>query len=338
MRSLLSYAAIAAITMLAGCDLYFGGDDDPPCAYGAELAPAQEFRNPYTGQCEPFGYGGCDDRCGPCPAYDIALPDWGACFSECEGLDENSCINTPLCHAAYNANSRVDQAPQFLGCWAIAPSGPAPGSCEGLDGYECSRHDNCAAYYDSVNDGSLLSFTTCLPEPGQGCYNDEECGPGAHCSVSDGDCQPPPGCEPGTACPAVCYGRCVMDQNACSNVDCGPGSHCEEQCYPCDSTDGSACDPICQPVCMPDQTCGPTTCPPGSDCVQKCDGVDPNNPGCGVCTIECVPSGTCEAIQTELECKGRADCIRVFQGENCTCFPNGTCTCETQTYDHCQTR
>jgi hypothetical protein len=108
------------------------------------------------------------------------------------------------------------------------------------------------------------------------------------------------------------------------------GFHCEQVC----SSDGT-----CSPVCVPDDAaCGPTTCPPGSECVQKCDGQDPNNPGCGVCTIECVPNGTCETLQTEGECVSRSDCEAVYAGESCTCDANGNCTCEILTYERCETR
>nr|MBA3818940.1 hypothetical protein [Deltaproteobacteria bacterium] len=154
--------AIATLFLLAGCDLYFDGGDDPPCAYGGEkeLAPAYEQRNPQTGQCEQFGGGGCDERCGPCPAYDTsgasgdqaAQPDWGSCYSQCEALDESSCVVTAGCRAAYTDFPNEDRSPEFRGCWATALSGPVQGGgCVGLDAHACSRHDDCSAYYIDPN-------------------------------------------------------------------------------------------------------------------------------------------------------------------------------------------
>src|ERR1043165_7765601 len=80
--------AVLVLVVLGGCDLYFGGDDDPPpCDYGyGGAAPDyyQTVRDPYTGQCQDqYPNYPCDDYCGPC-AYDTAAPqDWGACYSTC---------------------------------------------------------------------------------------------------------------------------------------------------------------------------------------------------------------------------------------------------------------
>jgi hypothetical protein len=320
---------LAAAVLLGGCTLYFSGDDDGECRLAADIAP-NELRDPATGQCQTFDNFPCDDFCAPCAEAAQPQPDWGSCFSECEGLDEASCLTTPRCRAAYVNDSPTDGPPVFHQCWAIAPSGPATGACENLDAYECSRHDDCSGIYnlDPTTDGGLL-FGACRPEAA-GCFGNEDCGPGTHCSTSDGECLPPPGCTGDMACPAVCAGRCVPDQGSCAAVDCGPGTHCEEQC----SSDGT-----CGPVCVPDDaSCGPNTCPPGTECVQRCEAEDPTNPGCGICTIECVPSGMCETLKTEAECAGRADCAAVYSGESCTCDGNGACTCEILTYERCQPR
>nr|MBA3452041.1 hypothetical protein [Deltaproteobacteria bacterium] len=153
------YAAI--LLLLAGCDLYFGGDDEPPCTgYGIGASPVapNELRNPQTGQCQSYGGGGgCydyvdgDGRCAPC-AYDVApQPDWGSCYSTCDGLDESTCLAAPGCIAAYDENTDYADAPSeisFKGCWATAPSGPIQGGgCWELDAQACSRHDDCSMYY-----------------------------------------------------------------------------------------------------------------------------------------------------------------------------------------------
>lgn len=335
MRSL-SLAALVLVGIAgSGCDLYFSDDDD--CALvGAPEAYPNELRDPFTGQCQPFGGGyPCDDRCGPCPLADVAapaIPDWGQCWGTCSGLDEASCAAAEECRVVYDANSNVDQAPQYRECWAIAPSGPASGTCEGLDAYECSRHNDCIAMYDDTDGG--LAFTRCVAEAPQGCFSDEECGPDAHCSTSDGECLPPPGCTGEQACPAVCYGRCVKDQGACDLVDCIDGTHCEEHCT-VDPWGNTSCDA----TCVPDQNgCAAADCGPGFECVETCTAEDPKNPGCGICTIECVPVGTCESLVDEASCTSRSDCGAVYNGQNCTCYQDGTCECEILTFDHCETK
>ena len=287
---------VVLVVMLAGCDLYFDGGDDDCKAY-PEVDQAQ-YRNPETGQCEGFGGGYCDDPCGIC-AYDVAIPDWGACYSQCDALDENSCIATAGCYAAYLNPTRVPpdmDLDKFQGCWAVAQSGPAPGACSGLDAHECSRHDNCSAIYieqlgpDDQSTG--MRFGSCVPEQG----------------------------------------------NSCGGIDCGANAHCEEQCSTCDPDTGMDCEK-CGPVCVPDDdACDLIDCADGYECVQVCDEMDPNNPDCGVCRVECVPTAQCEALPTEAACAARGDCSRVYEGENCTCDANGNCECEVLTYERCQTR
>ncbi len=317
---------LACLLLVTGCDLYFtDGDDD--CVSAPEVSPGTLLRNPDTGQCEAFGSGGggCDS-CGNCIDIDIAPPpDWGSCFAGCESFDETSCVDQPGCRAVYDANSLTDEGPRFLECWAIAPSGPAAGSCEGLDAQQCSRHNNCSAFYD--DDNGFLEYAGCRPERSQGCYSDDDCGTSAHCSVSDGECLPPPGCDPGQGCPAVCYGRCISDNDVCATVDCGPNSHCEAQC-----TD-SACGPVCSPNV---NQCAAIDCAPGFECVETCQGTDPEIPGCGICDAQCVPVGTCESVTTEAACLARGDCGAVYTGEDCTCDESGSCVCEVLEFARCQ--
>jgi hypothetical protein len=205
--------SVALVTLLlAGCNLFFDDDKDPPCydvanGKGAPIADLQ-YRNPETGQCESFGNPyPCDDRCGPCPATgeDQAIPDWGSCYSQCEGLAENDCIAATGCFAAYTDFPTQDRAPMFRGCWQTAPSGPVSGACTGLDAQQCSRHDNCSAHYDT-------KFLACTAET-----------PQIACSAltTEAACQARPDCEriyQGTDCtctPTDCdckvltYERCI---------------------------------------------------------------------------------------------------------------------------------
>jgi hypothetical protein len=280
------------VVALAGCDFYFNdGDDD--CAFGApEIDPGPGLRNPDNGNCESFGGFPCDSQCGPCPlAESIAAPDWGSCASDCEGLIESTCIERAGCRAVYLLDSPTDGPPSFMGCWAIAPSGPAGGSCENLDAYECSRRDHCSGYYsDNPAADPSLHFAVCKAENAAGCFGDDECGETGHCSTSDGECLPPPGCEPGQGCPAVCFGRCIDDGEVCAVALCEAGTTCHAEC------DAQGC----HPVCVPDVACASllteTACTGRSDCRAVYDGTD--------CT--CYENGTCECqVLTYESCEAK---------------------------------
>lgn len=206
--------------LLSGCSFYFGGDDDgdDDCLYPAgatEPGIGYEIRDPNTGICQAWGGDyDCPDSCGPCPlAPSTPLPDWGMCYSACEGLDETSCRDTSGCYAAYLNDPANDGGPKFWGCWATAPSGPVQGSCTNLDAYECSRHDDCTATYESSTT-QLNKFIGCAPE---------------------------------------------------------------------------------------------------------------------------VVPVACETLATEAACTDRPDCTPVYDGDQCTCYPDG-CDCEILTYTHCETR
>jgi hypothetical protein len=246
---------LAVVAMLlGGCQLYFG-DDDPPCYYGADKATptegaAYEVRDPSTGECRSFGGGyDCSDRCGPCAYRSLApLPDWGMCYGSCDGLGEEACFVTPGCYAAYLVDAK--QTETFWGCWDTAPSGPVQGSCENLDAYECSRHDDCIAVYETT--GNATQFDRCAPEPSVDyCVSDGDCGGNAFCDTTV--CYPSPTCTPCSTCGPcpdsnTCYGVCVPNQpHACEAIDCGPGYTCAEVCT---TTNGKV---TCSPACVPNQ-------------------------------------------------------------------------------------
>jgi hypothetical protein len=315
-KVLCTAALLALVSAASGCVLFLGDDDDV-CAYSTPFA---DLRNPETGQCEAVYGGGW-----PCGAeLDVAVVDWASCWGACEALDEGACLVTPGCRAAYvtadcppNADCADWQV--FHGCWGTAPSGPVQGRCDGLDAYECSRHDDCSAVYEGDrgwDDAVIPSrFSACIPEPGsQGCYSDDECPDGFQCTA-DTECLPPPGCDPGEACPAVCYGRCVPSQNSCDVIDCGPGFHCEVQCR----ERPPGCDEWpCEAICVPDgDSCEDgQACPPGHHCETVCVDrpCDDDQPCPGVCWSECVPDvpSGCETV----------DCPPGFHcEEQCACPP-----------------
>jgi hypothetical protein len=340
MRTLPAILALGLLAPLSGCDIFFGGGDDD-CLYegAAEADPIQDpgLRNPSTGQCESFGGGGggggggCGDWGGAQEPDRAPAPDWGACYGACEGLDETTCLATSACRAAY-----VSDCPEgwdcnnttysFWGCWQTAPSGPVQGGdCYALDAYECSRHDDCVANHyqggcaaDALCDPTFRpdigNFESCAPEAdqGTGCFESWECGAGERCNAQE-VCLPSPwacgggGDEEGDAlvpCDDRCYGSCVPDG--------GEPGKCYEQ---------ALCDSI------------PPTCPDGTIAGVK--------DGCwtGYCipVADCEPAPSCAATPTEEGCIARADCAPIYEGVDCTCDPNGNCTCNDWVYQECST-
>jgi len=275
MRHLACLVAIAILLPVAGCDFYFGGDDDDDCPYGvgdgAYYSP-ELLRNPDTGQCEswdnnyPPDYP-CDSACGyPCPqpGSDIAVPTptWGMCDSFCEGFDETTCLDSSGCRGVY---ADVEGTRSFVACWPTDMTGPLQGgSCEGRDAFTCSQYEDCSAVHVCNNTGGdqpldpsecdVGSFSSCVSEK-TGCYSTSDCGDGQVCNA-DTLCLPPPGCgdstggnQPGLIdCTDQCYGFCatdptpacsILDENTCiTRSDCVPyyeGINCT-----CDDT--GACD------------------------------------------------------------------------------------------------
>ena len=142
---------------LGACVLHLGDDDDVPCAGTNTGGAAGDVAgtllvDPSTLACVEFGFGTCNDSCGPCPEPLPPFPSWGACQSQCTGLSEIACTNTPGCRTTYDDACLRTDGPcplltPFLGCFAVDTSGPIQGACDGLDAFECSRHDDCLATY-----------------------------------------------------------------------------------------------------------------------------------------------------------------------------------------------
>lgn len=285
MRRILAYSFLAAFSVgLSGCVLFFENDDDDDwddCLYppgdggGAPL----ELRNPETGLCEYIGGGGgwCDPNCGACdqPAEAdnaaVALPSWGYCSSFCSGLDEATCLDTQGCRGGYidtcppNADCDITSL-QFYECWSVDMTGPvSDGSCEGLDAWSCSQHDNCRAVHENAcgtttdpnGDAEepgladpiptcLGYFQTCLPETPEvelgNCYDEVTCR------------ALPPECPVGTL-PGVI--------NGCWTGYCIPEAQCEAP---------PTCDALTEPQCIGRSDCD--TLYTGVDCVCDANGCE----------------------------------------------------------------
>jgi hypothetical protein len=249
---------LAFVVLLGGCGLYMGGGgDDDICLPTPKNEPAQLLRNPETGACEAVGGGECGP-CGPCSEGAGLEPNWASCGSTCEALAENSCLVTAGCRAAYRDFPGADAAPEFIGCWGVAPSGPVQGSCAGLGAQQCSEHDNCSAWYvatDGTNNQNAprMEFEQCVAEPSGNdpgtCYGPVTCeSPSPLCPAGTtagisngcytGFCIPLSQCEP-AACETLPTEAACANRSDCTpvyigmNCTCTPnnGCHCETQTY-----------------------------------------------------------------------------------------------------------
>jgi hypothetical protein len=154
---------VAVLLVATGC-LYTSDPKPPPCEVAAK-EPAQQYRDPQTGQCESFGYP-CDPVCGGvCAGGAAEQPDWASCYGPCEGLSEAQCLASPTCHAAYQDSPTP--SPTYWDCFDLPPSGAIEGSCTNLDAQTCSEHPDCTSLYTSpVNSGPnfVESFESCSPK------------------------------------------------------------------------------------------------------------------------------------------------------------------------------
>lgn len=110
--------------------------------------------------------------------------------------------------------------------------------------------------------GTSSSDAGTAPAPtGAACAATSSCPAGSICTVENGVCNSPPGCDsPGKVCPAVCYGTCEpkgTGESACGPKVCPAGLLC------CNASCG-----VCAPpgVACTQQACEPTTTPPPQKC------------------------------------------------------------------------
>lgn len=116
------------------------------------------------------------------------------------------------------------------------------------------------------------------------CMSTAQCGTGEVCTTEDGVCNPPPGCGPGVACPAVCYGTCRPKAGTpCGSKTCGPGTVCcNASCGICTPPDGACTQQVCPPP--------PNRCKADADCRKFSDYCV----GCNCRALSvCQPDPTC---------------------------------------------
>lgn len=198
-----------AFVVLASCTLYQGHGDDtcaPMATAGAPAVTVKQLVNPSTLQCQTVDIGGptCNPQCGPCPAEaEPAPPPWGACESQCTGLDQSTCQFTPGCRIALDwAKYYTNDPTAFIGCFAVDTDTDNAVGCTGLDAAGCARHDTCAGLYEAGTD--IEQFQECIIEnqPAGACTGQVLCQLAESC---------PPGTTPGIT--GGCYtGSCIPDQ------------------------------------------------------------------------------------------------------------------------------
>jgi hypothetical protein len=119
------------------------------------------FVDPQTGTCIEVGDSDACQRCGigPCTVGDARVLDLAPCSGGlCGSATEMKCLDQPGCIAEY-----IDGG--FHHCGETALSGPVhSGQCVDLDAHECSRHDNCSAWYVHTANGTQ-QFDHCADEP-----------------------------------------------------------------------------------------------------------------------------------------------------------------------------
>jgi len=216
--------ASSLVASLAGCSLYFETNqqaapdaacyEQPP---GTGGIPALTLVNPDTLVCQTFDAGGGGTcNCGPCPenpTNGVAIPTWGACYSDCNQLGESACLATDGCRVARDWESYYTSQPSFIGCYAddTAPQTTTQSEpCEVRGAEDCSDDSACAGLYvvylttqAGNGNGSSYAFQECIPaaQVAGSCYGKVACDIAVSC---------PAGTTPGTD--GICYtGSCIPD-------------------------------------------------------------------------------------------------------------------------------
>lgn len=305
-----------ALISLVGCDLYT--DDDCEPGFVGAAAPDQLLRNPETGQCESFGYGGgFVDGCG----YDVATgpdyaePNWPQCQSQCTGLGELDCMNTQFCQATYLTGGECsgDCPDTYYGCWPVRDYGAGGQACAGLDSESCSARDDCIRFH--VRDDAIESHES-DPEVGRFVRCDEELsGPPIW-----GTCDGVVTCDAiGPACP---LGTLPGISDGCYTGFCIPNDALQ-----CDTGEPGNCygQVSCRAV-APD-------CPDGS-----LPGIE-NQCWTGFCIPEaaCELAPECSDLTSEAQCLAAGSCSPLYTGIGCECTGD-VCQCDEYLFQQCATQ
>src|SRR5262249_60769396 len=152
-----------------------------------------------------------------------------------------------------------------------------------------------------------------------------------------------PGCDPRcspcppTAQPAVDWASCFGPCEGLAEAECVASTSCHAAYQ-----DTGAANPTywdCFELPPSGAITGACTNLDAQSCSEHVDCVSVYAVNAGAtsferCAAEAMPVA-CSTLTTEAACKARADCDPVYVGTNCTCDHSG-CTCQTETFDHCQ--
>jgi hypothetical protein len=262
--------------------------------------------------CDGWGMGG-----GAAPAYEVRDPYTGQCQTVGGGGGWDCDSSCGPC--TYPAVAELSIADWGM-CW---------GTCAGLEEESCFVAPGCYAAYlnDAETDG---------PPSFWGCWDTAPSGPvqGSCANLDAYECSRHDNCiaiyNEGTG--GTQFATCAPEPaTTCDSTSCAPGYHCEQQCY---GTKADGTMSTCEAVCVADVGCEAVDCAPGYTCTQACY---PDANGQTTCGPACVPETlACETLTTESACIARNDCVPVYDGQDCTCYPDG-CTCQVLTYERCQT-
>jgi hypothetical protein len=111
-------------------------------------------------------------------------------------------------------------------CWSMALQ-----ACFGYTDLQSDESSDVQHREDgSEGVGSVAGSENALWARPRACASSSQCKATEYCTTEDGVCNRPPGCKPGSICPAVCYGTCQpRPTGQCSSdADCRTFSdYCE---------------------------------------------------------------------------------------------------------------
>lgn len=202
--------------------------------------PGNDYLRP---ACVGYGVCGLDSNacgweCGSSGCGELAGWDFGACEALLGwGVREGTCEAISGCRAdpfqLFTSEAECLKACEAPECSDLG--GVDFGPCEAVLGYgivdgQCRVISGC----DAGDERLFASQSDCIAGCDEGCYGDADCADGEACNAAE-VCLSPPGCYPGDACPAVCYGRCVAAEftdgdaatSARSDAAGEPAAECE---------------------------------------------------------------------------------------------------------------